>query len=1496
MQRLVLLAFKLITKKEINVAYRTLLKYRNLDLTKDINDKFTYLFAPGVFYGGLITPVTGQLKVEINAPWKLISKDGMVIEETSTNTRLVTPVGQKTVIAVKVVYQDNDEPIIIPNAIELSAFELLPDKDYYVIFALVDVPADATIILESYIRYAERNIVDMLGRGTLRDVVTNSSFLPNSKDNIAGDLYVVANGIGGIPHIYGWDGFSWIILTDAATVTANLATHRQNLYVDEKHATDDEKEAMIGTSGTAPSALNPFVDNEDTRIPTQNENNALQGTDGTPADYNRYITEEYPWAVPEEKVISTPLLIDIATRMYGATSEGPIYIGRGDSFSTPTFFKFYDSLLNREYTTSPTHPTNPNTIVTITGVYFDSLCTMLVDPLVSTDLDGFCTQDLYLKWNVVPDTEFRVLYAKREVMKRKQTGDPPQFYHPYPDAIIRRKVNDAQISATLIKYMEDIKGRDFDDVPPTVEQNINLRRYAVDGKEYLGSNFKTDSVVNSFESLENVPAYVNDFPTNVGIPQNYSFENSLLSPITYSYNLTLNEGTVTYSNVSVDFSAVIANQDVFIDGSLNEYKIVNVNTGTRAIKIQKRDGKVPRSINTTLMLSGSLTLDSKVVANITPSTSGLVANMAIHGNANIPSGTLIYSVDSLTQITLTKAATITSLLQSFVAAPGTLQSNYYLKGSIKKDNNPRKINLATLDYVLGKSRIYCRQIQPVLNEFHPVTKNVAYEISMPLHSITRKEPRIRFYGGFKNKDAGTRSRIVNTNNGIISITGFFTDVLIILDLKNSSPTFLVKVDGDPTGTTVTPVSAPNTIADSNGFENEFDFQNQYFKIVSGLADLVPHTIEIHIGNTASDLIVYGFDLIRNTISNVMVLPGRSFSQADLFLKNVLDNSVAVPRGGIGGSYVRGKGLISTRYINRNGVESTQNTSMLDMDGDDDTTCPKGTASNGVPTFGPSTGLSKFAYYQVGDIVKLINYDGSSIPILEQVLVINTITGSSATFTTNITTDGPPRTAILLHVVSTTGDTFDTLKEFNRYMFTELGVKQSSDFSYLVQYASASSKLYTLEDGTTSIMARNTKYVNTGIDGADFALNMVDNTSSLRIRTVASRLDLLVVNTASVSGVLISIDGSPSYSVNFSGGGLTKYTVWTNARYQTHEVYINNASGLDIIGFITYEPTHNVKIEGSLLATQNIIANYDTSVSTSGNIIPTGCIAVDPYKMGGVYVNSTGVGTDWTTIINYTSNPYWGRYSWTSKVSSYFEYTLLGQGFEIEFLSNNDRRIAEVYINGVLATSSNWGSAIFKNVNSTNGQVDMYELVGGRKKFGINNLPFNVLTIRILCTALSNPSSTGTGGINIVTVYEINTSGYLSYSPSKGVKGKTGIDDFIYGPDWVKDERVFDCLPSAKEDKPSILKLDSQTIVLEDIRTDKILLSPAEYTKNILFTSPFSNNDYYLECSIYKYDTLGTAVLIIVTPSNILANGFTADFTTIPVNGTYYLIYKATKYF
>lgn len=59
---------------------------------------------------------------------------------------------------------------------------------------------------------------------------------------------------------------------------------------DTRVPTQPENDALQGTDGT-PSGTNRYVTNSDDRLPTQDENDALQGTDGSPSGLNKYVTD-----------------------------------------------------------------------------------------------------------------------------------------------------------------------------------------------------------------------------------------------------------------------------------------------------------------------------------------------------------------------------------------------------------------------------------------------------------------------------------------------------------------------------------------------------------------------------------------------------------------------------------------------------------------------------------------------------------------------------------------------------------------------------------------------------------------------------------------------------------------------------------------------------------------------------------------------------------------------------------------------------------------------------------------------------------------------------------------------------------------------------------------------------------------------------------------------------------------------------------------------------
>jgi hypothetical protein len=370
---------------------------------------------------------------------------------------------------------------------------------------------------------------------------------------------------------------------------------------------------------------------------------------------------------------------------------------------------------------------------------------------------------------------------------------------------------------------------------------------------------------------------------------------------------------------------------------------------------------------------------------------------------------------------------------------------------------------------------------------------------------------------------------------------------------------------------------------------------------------------------------------------------------------------------------------------------------------------------------------------------------------------------------------------------------------------------------------------------------------------------------------------------------MQIDGSPTFSKSIPGGGLTKVPVWTNARYQSHEVYITAAAGLKITGIILHEPT--IEVEGSKIATQNLIADHDSSFEENGNVIPTGCLAVDPHVMGGVYVNGAGVGSNWTNVIDLTANPFWGRFVENDREASFFEYFMLGSGFEIEYMAKNNHGRPVVFINGVLATAANFPGATFKGIDSANGKVDMYDasVTPVRKKFSMIGLTHGKTVVRVIHQTPrdKNAASIGTA-FNVGTFYEISDSRRLSYSPARGFRGITGIDDIVYGMDWARDERNFDSGAIAREEVPVIRD------ILQPARAQNTALTIGTTSASVSFSTPFSDNDYAVTAvMINTTDTLPEFQPITITAKS--ASGFTAKWNDPLDTGNYSLTYTAIKF-
>lgn len=1246
------------------------LKFRNLDLTRDINERFVGLIQPGLISGGTITPIASQLKVTI-APWKVFNRQGMVAEETSDFLTVDLQVGQTNVVALKVVYNQSAAPEVAFEVVEKGVFDGMPNKDDYIVFGHVVVPLTATEILDSYIDLKPRMVIDPLGRRQERGTVSSTSQLPQ-ENNLIGDTYKVTDGVGGTVNLFGWNGFTWVNMTNVIELQTQLTRHRQNLFANEKHLTDAEKLAVEGTFGL-PSSTNKFVTSTDPRVPTQGENDALVGSHGTPSGSNRYVTENLQYAQPS--VVNVPA----GTTVFeiGGT---PMYLGRGGIGSHYQYFKLYHATAEREYLNSD------RSIVDVIRVYKDAALTQEItnpgaEALVELDQYGFwIAGSIWVVFNQATDLDARLLYGKRTTLANT-VQNTASLFDITPKS--------AQINRELLTKIEAISGLEYDDTLPEKATNIELYQETTDIKKYANASSTTDMVVSDFDKMNSIPEYTGLYEKNVGLI-NYVFENSSGIPFTYDNT----GGIVSYTGAVPDFLPLVRTDGhhVFVDGDENEYKIVGKTTNT--LTIAKRNGDVPNNINTTISKN--------------------------------------------------------------------------LHGSIKIDDNPRKINLSTMQLAQHRERIVAGKMIAVKNEFHPVTGQLAFEIQEPLKSVIHKEHRLRAYGNIQTRtvfnplvgpSGGPRTQVFSVNKAIYSITGHFTDLELIADCNADSPIIEIWVDGVQTGTF--DLSYRVGLTSINSFDTLEDVKMPNHQIVSGLEDGVTHTVEIVVPDAVPEFVFYGFDLIRRNFDQANLLPGRAFVQGDAVYQDEVEN---IPLAGVG---TLRRGGVSTILYNRDLEIQNHSYQMTDFDGSSE--APIGGVTNGSKDIVVGTGLTKLAsFFRKGDIVKVVTLSA------EETKRIEGISGSTVTFDSAFTMTG---SGVLIHLCSTENESYDKEVEARRIIAEFSGLATFSEFQQLPPIEV--DRVSVLEDGSTKFVGKELSFTELGVEGYERAITFPKTTSRLRICAVCSSMEIIVANDANVP-FTYTVNGSSPISGETGAAGYTKVSLFANGRFQGYEVDIYDAQNLNIVGFIFKEPDVPNKPVGLEIGQIKYLASYRMSNTSApntllGSNLPLGSVGFDAYTSFVRFIN--GAGAPWSSTIDWTK--LYGRHNRTNAEGAFFEWTFYGRTLAFEYTSTDDggHGLVQVRVGDNVAYTivkeENFPTAVFKGgiVRNDNiggggagGIVDFYGAVPARRRIEVEFEDYNKYTVRVqIPSPMSKNSDSSDYYINVNQIFFTNSHGYFGYA-------------------------------------------------------------------------------------------------------------------------------------
>lgn len=533
---------------------QVIFKWLNNDSTADLNKRFSIVFNKGISSGGTIQPVSSTLAVDIT-PFYAMTDNGLMVTDLDLH-RFTIPQNQATVLTIYAKWIQADEPVIEYRAYEISDFNNLLDeeKSDHIVFGTVTV-TNGSEVHTNEIDYGLRDTFDKLGRSPFRGFLDSPSSLP-SEHNRDGDHYIVGGG-GGLIEIYAWNGTAWLNITSTQAIQAELTNHRNNAYTDEKHATDNEKNALLGTTGL-PSASNRYVTNQDPRIPAPDQKDALSGSHGTPSSTNKYITQEYPLAITGSLIF--PLPPGVLT-MIGV---GDVYVGKGPVGSANTYFSLMVIGEDTGYINSN------GKFPKFTQIYKNNLLTVPLDPSTDADADGFYGGDLYIKVDNVIDTGVRLVYARKTNLKDIDRGYD----------VIKGPATDF-VSGEVRQHIQNIKGRPYGDLLPDDETNKNLREDVDNLISYLGSNQATTIIAadEDYEFFKDDAKLGGKFVKNIGIQPIYTFENTS----TVSFNYSTTTGLVTYSG-SPDLSNVLVG-NLFRDGFDNFFKVVSVNDGTKQVGI-----------------------------------------------------------------------------------------------------------------------------------------------------------------------------------------------------------------------------------------------------------------------------------------------------------------------------------------------------------------------------------------------------------------------------------------------------------------------------------------------------------------------------------------------------------------------------------------------------------------------------------------------------------------------------------------------------------------------------------------------------------------------------------------------------------------------------------------------------------------------------------------------------------------------------------------------
>lgn len=320
-------------------------------------------------------------------------------------------------------------------------------------------------------------------------------------------------------------------------------------------------------------------------------------------------------------------------------------------------------------------------------------------------------------------------------------------------------------------------------------------------------------------------------------------------------------------------------------------------------------------------------------------------------------------------------------------------------------------------------------------------------------------------------------------------------------------------------------------------------------------------------------------------------------------------------------------------------------------------------------------------------------------------------------------------------------------------FREFGANRSDDFSTLT--SSTSSRVFTLDDGTTTLVGYNVH------SNSDYIAITSASGNFLTITFVGTGLDVTYTRTdLAPTAHEIYVDGISQGAIPFTiTSGKITFKLCSGLPYGTHTVKINRpGTGYDACmhDFIIYQPKKPTIPEGAVeIADYNVMANFVANPSTGLLVVDSGVLVKMPTREC-VFSGS------WSIIPmgpSYRS----GYQIYSRTVGSYIEYSFFGTGFSAwtetrvsnyagnqQFTLNGSTNFS-AYTSQFISTSSGASfTAATGLLNAVGTPEDQYA------RLIIRGLPLGFHKLRI---ALSSGNQLVSHALDIITPIHINHSSF-----------------------------------------------------------------------------------------------------------------------------------------